>query len=54
MIDRCIYCTCNKISPEAPVPVHEMLDEKQMLGGDVVGDTILTSLIAWILDMKWL
>lgn len=33
MIDHYIYGNCTRISPEAPVPVVEITDEKFMLGG---------------------
>lgn len=33
MLDHYIYGECNRISPEAPVPVFEIINEQKMLGG---------------------
>jgi D-beta-D-heptose 7-phosphate kinase / D-beta-D-heptose 1-phosphate adenosyltransferase len=33
MLDHYIFGECNRISPEAPVPVFEISNEKKMLGG---------------------
>lgn len=33
MLDHYIYGECNRISPEAPVPVFEISNEQKMLGG---------------------
>jgi D-beta-D-heptose 7-phosphate kinase/D-beta-D-heptose 1-phosphate adenosyltransferase len=33
MLDHYIYGECNRISPEAPVPVFEIIKEQRMLGG---------------------
>lgn len=38
MLDRFVYGSVNRISPEAPVPVFNFLSEKKMLGG--VGNVI--------------
>lgn len=33
MLDRYLFCDVNRISPEAPVPVARVIDEKYVLGG---------------------
>jgi rfaE bifunctional protein kinase chain/domain len=33
MLDNYVFGVCNRISPEAPVPVFELLNEEYMLGG---------------------
>ncbi len=33
MLDHYIYCSCERISPEAPVPVANILSEEWILGG---------------------
>jgi D-beta-D-heptose 7-phosphate kinase/D-beta-D-heptose 1-phosphate adenosyltransferase len=33
MLDHYIYCNCERISPEAPVPVANLLSEQWILGG---------------------
>lgn len=33
MLDRFLYGTVERISPEAPVPIFKAVTEKQMLGG---------------------
>lgn len=33
MLDRFVYGTCDRISPEAPIPVLRIAEERRMLGG---------------------
>ncbi|TFF35517.1 D-glycero-beta-D-manno-heptose-7-phosphate kinase [Mucilaginibacter psychrotolerans] len=44
MIDHYIYGNCNRISPEAPVPVVEIIREQHLLGG---AGNVLKNLIAF-------
>jgi rfaE bifunctional protein kinase chain/domain len=44
MVDHYIYGNCNRISPEAPVPVVEITREQYMLGG---AGNVLKNLIAF-------